>query len=353
MTFQFSLDRIDRREFFGYLSAATTAFLAASLTSDGEGIAPRSAITGSSSRLDEATVQHLEEATRLVRRSMVELRLPTRIQVGDAVAQMRRVLSLDLRGQPNGVQRRLVALVGENAAVAGWLSAIGLWDFTAGNAYLDIAQATARESGHGELEALVLGYKSYLSAWNGHPGHGLQLAESGLKTARGTTATTRARLATAAAEMYALNGQQPHCWRRFDDAHNAMAELGETIPSWIGFGAFDHLTLTSKQGNVLLEQGRAHDAITLLTGALGGVDISHSFYIDALTSLAAAYLIDGEIVEGSEHAKRALRIATEVEAGELVNKVRSIYQSSRSRYGDHSAIVELGEYLRASLSAPL
>jgi hypothetical protein len=291
----------------------------------------------------------LEEAAELLRKSMVEVRLPTRIQVGDSVAQIKRLLSLDLRAQPESLRRRLVRLVGEYAAVAGWLSTMGLWDFTAGSAYLDIAYAAAREADHRELEALVLGYKSYLATWMGKPADGLQLAETGLKVALGgATATTRARLATASAEMYATNGQGRHCWERFEDARKAMVELGGGSPPWIGFGAFDEFTLAGKAGAVLLLQGRPRDAVVILNGSLAGADPSHSFYADSVTNLASAYMHDGAVAEGCDWALKALSIATEVEAGELVHRVKALYEESAQHFGNSPMVRDLGDYVRAA-----
>jgi transcriptional regulator with XRE-family HTH domain len=342
------LGEIDRREFFGYLSAATAAFLTGTWTLTGEGIEHLGAAMGSPGRLDEAAVDQLEQMAVLFRRSMQEVRLPTRIQVGEAVSQMKRLLALDPPAQPERVRRRLVRLVGEHAALAGFLSALAMNDFAAGEGYLSIAHAAAREAGHRELEALVFAYRSYQAAYDGQPAEALELAEAGDTLGRGiSSSTTRAYLAVATAEMQARRGADAACLRAVDRAKTALANVNDPRSgTWIGFGSFDDVSLAANEGSILLLLDHPGEAMDVLRSAVARADPAHSHHGYAVANLATAFVSVGEVDEGCRHAEEALATGLRFEDSDAIRMVRELYEGPLQRARDLPSVRHVRDRLR-------
>jgi hypothetical protein len=342
------LGEIDRREFFQYLSAATAAFLAGNRAHDGEAV-QRLAIVAPSTRLDDTTVGHLEEVTAVCRRSMQEVRLPTHVQIGDALAQMRRLVALDLRAHPQRLGRRLVGLVGENALLAGILFAWGPRDLTAAEAYLDIARTAAIESRHGELEAMVLAYQSICMSYGGRPADALAAAGAGrdLALRRGATSATRAYLARTLAELHATAGDERQCRALMEEARTALLEAPAGAGgSWIGFGSCDETTLAATEGSALLMLGRPGDAAVVLRHAVSHTESSHSHRTWTVSSLAAACIQQGGLDEGCRYAREALALGVHTEDAEPVRVVADLIRGPLKRYEHEAPVRELRDLMR-------
>lgn len=342
------LGEIDRREFFGYLSAATAAFLTGTWTFTGEGLERLRAAMSPPRHLDDAAVDQLEQMAVLFRRSMQEVRLPTRIQVGEAVSQMKRLLALDPPAQPDRIRRRLIGLVGEHAALAGFLSALAMNDSAAGEGYLNIAHAAARDAGHRELEALVFAYRSYKAAYDDNPAEALQLAEAGDKLGRGlSSTTTRAYLAVATAEMRARLGADAVCLRAVDRAKTVLARgHNPRSEAWIGFGSFDEVSLAANEGSILLLLDHRSEAMDVLRPAVARADLAHSHHGYAVANLAIAFVSVGEVDEGCRHAEEALANGLRFEDSDAVRMIRKLYEGPLQRDRHLPSVRQLRELLR-------
>jgi transcriptional regulator with XRE-family HTH domain len=342
MAFPRGLGGMDRREFFGYLSSATAAFLATSwVPSDG----PER--LSSVSRLDEVAIEHLEQMTVLFRRSMQEVRLPTRIQIGDALAQVKRLMAFDPRSQSEPLRRRLIGLVGESALLTGILFAWGPSDYVASGAYLDIARTAAGEAKLTELEAMALAYWSLQASYSGRYADALPAAEESYGLAvRGGTGITRAYAASTAAQMYARMGKDDQCRRRLEDAKQALGLGADTSQPWIGFGSFDGSTLAAIEGSCLATLGRSAEALGVLRQANSQTDSSQWHHAWTTANMAIACTRESEVEEGCQLASQAVALGVRTEDAEPIRMIRELYAGALQEYRHDPPVKNLGAQLR-------
>jgi hypothetical protein len=180
-----------RREFMRQVTALVgTATMETVLDIGGPDALDRfSLAVGRPTRVDRATVQHLEAVTATHRQLYHHL---SSLELVDGVTGHLRGVTRLLRGAQHRLLRRRLAAVAETAGHAAWLfHDLGNQKLTE-RYYADAAIAT-RKAGDPALDAYVRGFKSLVRASDGQPEAALALARGARQAgARSATATTRA-----------------------------------------------------------------------------------------------------------------------------------------------------------------
>jgi transcriptional regulator with XRE-family HTH domain len=201
-----------RREFIRQVTALVgTATMEAVLEVGGPDALDRfSLAVGRPTRVDRATVQHLETVTATHRQLYHHL---SSFELVDAVTGHLRGVTRLLRGAQHRVlRRRLAAVAGETAGHAAWLfHDLGDQKLTE-RYYADAAIAT-RKAGDPALDAYVSGFKSLVRASQGEPTAALALARAARQAgARSAAATTRSWLAGLEAQALATLHESKACF---------------------------------------------------------------------------------------------------------------------------------------------
>jgi transcriptional regulator with XRE-family HTH domain len=186
------LDVGTRREFMRQVTALVgTATMEAVLDIGGPDELDRfSLAVGRPTRVDRATVQHLETVTATHRQLYHHL---SSLELVDPVTGHLRGVTRLLRGaQHRLLRRRLAAIAGETAGHAAWLFH-DLGDQKQTERYYADAAIATRKAGDPALDAYVTGFKSLVRASDREPTTALALARAARQVgARSATATTRA-----------------------------------------------------------------------------------------------------------------------------------------------------------------
>jgi DNA-binding transcriptional regulator YiaG len=159
------------------------------------------------------------------------------------------------------VRRRLAAIGGAGAALAGWL-ALESGDPAAAHRYLDCALASARYAADGPLLACTLVHLSYAAAERGDPATGWQLAHTAAAHA-GDQPRVKAWAAARAAQEAARLGEHAAALDELAQAIESGGRLGAAVPgdgtaAWARFvdGAYLHAMAADVHG-LLGEHDRA------------------------------------------------------------------------------------------------
>jgi transcriptional regulator with XRE-family HTH domain len=214
-----------RREFIRQVTALVgTATMEAVLEVGGPDALDRfSLAVGRPTRVDQATVQHLETVTATHRQLYHHL---SSFELVDAVTGHLRGVTRLLRGAQHRVlRRRLAAVAGETAGHAAWLfHDLGDQKLTE-RYYADAAIAT-RKAGDPALDAYVSGFKSLVRASQGEPKAALALARVARQAGtRSATATTRSWLAGLEAQALATLHESKACFVSLRQAETAIGKL--------------------------------------------------------------------------------------------------------------------------------
>jgi transcriptional regulator with XRE-family HTH domain len=218
------LDVGTRREFMRQVTALVgTATMEAVFDLGGPDELDRfSLAVGRPTRVDRATVQHLEAVTATHRQLYHHL---SSLELVDPVTGHLRGVTRLLRGAQHGLlRRRLAAIAGETAGHAAWLFH-DLGDQKLTERYYADATIATRKAGDPALDAYVTGFKSLVRASDGEPTTALALARAARQAgARSATATTRAWLAGLEAQALAGLHDNKACFVALRQAETAIGQ---------------------------------------------------------------------------------------------------------------------------------
>jgi tetratricopeptide (TPR) repeat protein len=337
-----------RREFMRQVTALVgTATMEAVLDIGGPDALDRfSLAVGHPTRVDRATVQHLETVTATHRELYHHL---SSLELVDAVTGHLRGVTRLLRGAQHRLRRRrLAAVAGETAGHAAWLfHDLGNQKLTE-RYYADAAIAT-RKAGDPALDAYVSGFKSLVRAGDGDPKAALALARVARQVgARSATATTRAWLAGLEAQALASVQDTKACFVALRQAETAIGQARpEEDPPWMY--NFDDGRLAALAGTCYRQLGKTTAAERTLQEALEGLDASRTRRrSEALLELALVQLDKEDIDRACQFATQSYEAA--VEAGSVLGQRRvGAFRSRLDAWSDTEAVRNLDEQLAGLL----
>jgi transcriptional regulator with XRE-family HTH domain len=342
------LDVGTRREFMRQVTALVgTATMEAVLDIGGpEELDRFSLAVGHPTRVDRATVQHLETVTATHRELYHHL---SSLELVDAVTgHLRGVIRLLRGAQHRVLRRRLAAVAGETAGHAAWLFH-DLGDQKLTERYYADAAIAIRKAGDPALDAYVSGFKSLVRASDGEPKAALALARvSRQVAARSATATTRAWLAGLEAQALAGLHDNKGCFVALRQAETAIGQARpEEDPPWMY--SFDEGRLAALAGTCYRQLGKLTAAERTLQEALVALDPSCTRRrSEALLELALVQLEKEDIDEACRFATQSYAAA--VEAGSVLGQRRvGAFRSRLDRWSDAEAVRTLDEQLAGLL----
>jgi transcriptional regulator with XRE-family HTH domain/tetratricopeptide (TPR) repeat protein len=337
-----------RREFMRQVTALVgTATMEAVLDVGGPDALDRfSLAVGRPTRVDRATVQHLEMVTATHRQLYHHL---SSLELVDAVTGHLRGVTRLLRGAQHRVlRRRLAAIAGETAGHAAWLfHDLGDQKLTE-RYYVDAAIAT-RKAGDPALDAYVSGFKSLVRVSQGEPKAALALARAARQAgARSATATTRSWLVGLEAQALATLRESKACFLALRQAETAIGQArAEEDPPWM-YG-FDEARLAALAGTCYRQLGKISAAERTLHEALAALDPSCTRRrSEVLLELALAQLEKEDIDEACRFAGQSYEAA--MAAGSVIGQRRvGAFRSRLDQWSDAEAVRNLDEQLAGLL----
>lgn len=311
------LDDMERREFIRKLAATIgTVVIPPAVETLAPGPmapAPWEALSRALRRqrgVDASALDDLEARTAGLHQ--IEMRIPAR-QLADTVAGHLNLLAHLLEfAPPAGLRRRLAAVAGETAVLAGWL-AFDVHDHARARSYYHVALEAAKEAGDGPLMACVLGYLSYLHVAEGSLQEAVQLLVEAQSHAGGANPATRAWLAGREAEDRAAAGDADGAMQALERAHREFERAApEDERSWTRFldrSRFGSLTVCTyvRLGHAAAAQAAAEEAME----ALPPSDFKKRSII--LADVAGAYARQGDPDRACHLGTEALTIGLTTE----------------------------------------
>jgi tetratricopeptide (TPR) repeat protein len=346
------MDAVNRRDFLtqlGALAGLATMPGALLLSGDPERLV---ALVSNLGPVDEVVIDDLGSiAAEYARRSHREAPGPLLVAVHSHLSALGTLLT-DSRQER--VQNRLLAVAGETARLAGWLSYL-VENRAVANAYYDRGLALARVSGDGLLVGRLLVAKSLLYS---------NLAED-VVGPTGTTGTVismlqqaidaagphaPARLSVWAHERLAVEhasgGDEQAAGRALERAHTLLdiaPSQAEGLPT-----DWDSVWLDAYGANVYRLLGRPGEAINLLQGALRDVNPEH-WYDQSVywCAVAVAYVSMAEVEGACEALSRSLSVAVE---HRLPGRVRQVIAARPrlTRWEDSPPVKRLDQEIEAA-----
>jgi tetratricopeptide (TPR) repeat protein len=297
-------------------------------------------------RVDRATVQHLEAVTATHRQLYHHL---SSLELVDPVTGHLRGVTRLLRGaQHRLLRRRLAAIAGETAGHAAWLFH-DLGDQKLTERYYAKAAIATRKAGDPALDAYVTGFKSLVRASDGEPTTALALARAARQAgARSGTATTRAWLASLEAQALAGLHDTKACFVALRQAETAIGQARpEEDPPWMY--SFDEGRLAALAGSCYRQLGKLTAAERTLQEALEALDASRTRRrSEALLELAVVQLEKEDIDQACRFATQSYAAA--VVAGSVLGQRRvGAFRSRLDRWSDAEAVRRLDEQLAGLL----
>jgi hypothetical protein len=233
-----------------------------------------SAAGGDVDRAPQETVEDIQSVAASYRRAY--RCVPSSKLLPLAHGHLELALALHPAWQPAPVRDALVGVVGQMAQLAGVLLTLDMAEYGAAASYLDLALTAARALGSAELQAQVLGARSFQVAYHPsdpNPRLGVEFATLACEIAEsGASGATRGWVAAACSERHASLGEETQCRRRLEQARAALADADSGgIPggTWLGIGAFDADKLTAYEGANLVRLGRFGEAERGRVGGAG------------------------------------------------------------------------------------
>lgn len=163
------------------------------------------------------------------------------------------------------VGRRLFAVVGELAQLAGWVASDAGQHRQAQRRYLSGVEA-AVEAGDGVLGAQLLSSLSYQMANVGAPHDAALMARTAATGAKHATPVVRTLLLERLAWASAKAGEHGATRRALDEVDDTYERRGPDEPEWVYW--LDRAEIDVMAGRCLIELGRPADAEPLLSSAI-------------------------------------------------------------------------------------
>jgi transcriptional regulator with XRE-family HTH domain len=296
----------------------------------------------SPSRLDSQTLNELAAMTARARR--LDDRHGSRKVFAAVMVHLETVTGFLEGSQESPQRQRLVAIGGEVAQLAGWLS-IDLRQYAAARVYFNLGINAAEEADDLALKAFILGNIGHTLSAASKPKQALGVLEAAQGIAAKTaTATTRSWLAAVEAHAQAGLGATAACLAALDRAELAVADSEPAEdPAWMYF--FDAGQLTHWKGFAQLRLGQAEVAQSTLHATLELLDPSFARERSVtLADLATAYIQQSEIPEGCRLAVEALSLGG-IDSPRGVQRVRDLRRRLEP-WRATVAVRELDEQLR-------
>lgn len=313
-----------RTMLFGSAAAALITVL--------ESTTPANARARRSGRVSPDSVADLHDIAAGYRRAYRAV--PAAQLLPAAHAHLELALSLKPALQPEPLGRVLVTVVGEMAVLVGALLCLDHGQPSLAAPYLDLAWKATRASASPELQAVVLGGKSFaIACGSGDHRAGLEFADLGRDIAAGgACAETRAWIAAVASERCASLGDYDGCRNRLDRARAAL-DHPDDLP-WRGIGGFNADKLLAYEGGDLVRLGRYRDAEPILDAAIDHLHPSMQRHRGtALIDRADARLAAGEIDGACADAAEALPLVTAVQHAGNLARIESTARAAAATGG--------------------
>ncbi len=236
---------------------------------------------------------------------------------------VQRMVDEHLRHSNDPREVSLNGCVAQLSQLGGWLACDAGAHEQAQTLWL-VGLDAAVVAGDVRLGATIVSCLSYQALWQGHPRHALDLAVLACGAARGLPGGAfQALLATRQARARAQLGQERECRRCLDDAQSFMEGGTDEDPGWVYW--VSSAVLAADAGRALLELGRPQAAIAgLTTGLRLFADAQPRNRALHLTSLAEAYLLDGEISAAATHVDAAVDLAASSPSHRLRQRLSSL-----------------------------
>lgn len=248
-------------------------------------------------------------------------------------------------GETSG--RRMRSLVGQTAALGGWL-ALRLSDRARASLYWALAEALATDAEDRALRAFVLASRSSLHTTTLHGGSqgdsGLALALLDAAVGSGSDAPPLQRAWTHArrAEEHGVRGDEHASQRDLTEAAHHLSHARGTGEGY--FAAWDEAQLSGYAGSCAQALG-SPDAIRLLEDSLAATDgslISQRTAI--LANLGAAHVHRGHVDEACAALAEALAVAGRSGLAVSIERVRGV-RRRLDGWSDVAAVRHLDEMI--------
>ena len=287
-----------------------TALLAA------PGLAPRMGMDAfrAAGRVNPASIDDLAQVAAHYRRAYHAI--PASRLLPAALAHLDLVLSLRPDWQPDQQRTTLLTTAGEMAALGGVLLGLDATQYQSALSYLDLAWSAAREALDVELQAVVLGCRSFALAYSGGDHRaGLECADFARDlAATGASAETRGWVAAVASEHCASLDDLSGCRERLDESRHALTGAADDGVTWRGIGGYGPQKLRAYEGGDMVRLRRYREAELILDDALSALDPCQQRHrATALIDRAGARLGGGDVDAACEDAAEALNLVTIVQ----------------------------------------
>lgn len=209
----------------------------------------------------------------------------------------------------------LLTVMGEMAALIGVLYLLDRGDQENGWQYIDLAWETAKAADNAELQAIILGGRSFGVAYStGDHRTGLDLALYAYEIAsRGASNETRGWVAAVASERAASIGDLLNCKRLLSVSRAALASEPNGVAP-LGIGIFNIDKLSAYEGGDMVRLGRYRDAEPILDSAINRLDPSMQRHrCTALIDRAEARLGANEVDGACSDGQAALELVTQIQ----------------------------------------
>lgn len=324
---------MQRRKLLCNLScAAATALLLQNI--DPEEQHRVAAVLSKPSRVDAATIEHMETVLR--RSQQLDDTLGPHAALDTVLAQRTLARWVLARDCPAALRPRMLSLISKASYQAGWLS-FDLNDFASAQYYYDDARTLAHETENIELVAFVLCNMSYLATWQHKPRVGIDHAVAAGEWAKRTSdIALQAFAANIAARAYAADGQPGPCRAALETAQTALTMVGEQQPGYAYF--YDQGTHTGMCCSCHLTLREPQLAATYAQQSLRILDRSYTRDLGFVTmKLGIARMQSHEIDE----AARLLGDAGEIAASNSSARLAKQVQQARAdmRPWQHTAAI--------------
>jgi transcriptional regulator with XRE-family HTH domain len=333
-------DDVRRRQFLQYMSVVTGATML-----DWDRLAAM--LRGQLGPGDRVLVDDLEVITRSYARQ-VETVAPGSLL--PALRSHLAMLSGTLHaGQPEPVRRRLLALTGETAVLAGRLSWL-LDNRGEARQCWTLACDLAREAGDDRLLAEALGNQRVLHSTipnrgqYGRPDRALALLNAAEERLSSTTSPyTRTMVHLSRAEDWAAVGNADASLEDLEAAERAMATADGPDDGF--YALWDLGRIAGYRGSCALALGRPEEASTVLESALGQThDALVGQRCAVMTDLATAYAMQREVEHSAALLMESANVAESAGLNELLHRVMGARQHL-DPWHDVPAVAQLDERL--------
>ncbi len=274
----------------------------------------RSISSRRSGRVDPQRLEDLSVVAAAYRRSYRDM--PANQLLQAAHAHMMLAFALDPRLQPEQSRLRLLTVIAEMASLVGVLYLLDREDQTNCWRYVDLAWEAAKAANNTELQAIVMGGRSFGMAYlTGDHRTGLELATCACEIAAcDVSHEARGWVAAVASERAASLGDFSECQRFIDASRTALTGPAQDDQRTFGIGAFNLDKLAAYEGGNMVRLGRYCEAEPFLDAAIAHLDPSmHRHRSTALIDRAEARLGANEPDAACEDAAEALELVTHIQ----------------------------------------